>query len=191
MMTSCTTVCHACVQTERDDNPNDKHSGCFRAALAIKWGHGMAEIVVPQVELSAAHRYRGKYISQSSTFTRLALVLHTGSIPPELGGLVALETLDLSDNKLTGQCRKSVLRLTGFICNRVCYWHPESFFSCFYHGVECAMHCTSVHVYQVRLFASFWCILPTPRDLARRKPAADLFRPAVSRSRTPMKSRSS
>lgn len=28
---------------------------------------------------------------------------------------MASETLDLSDNKLTGQCRKPVLRLTGFI----------------------------------------------------------------------------
>lgn len=32
------------------------------------------------------------------------LVLHAGSIPPELGKLVALEDLRLTGNELTGKC---------------------------------------------------------------------------------------
>lgn len=32
------------------------------------------------------------------------LFVHTGSIPSELGGLVALENLNLGNNLLTGEC---------------------------------------------------------------------------------------
>lgn len=43
------------------------------------------------------------------TATGLWPVLHTGTIPPELGELVALESLDLSSNGLNGK-RGGLLR---------------------------------------------------------------------------------
>lgn len=43
----------------------------------------------------------------------MALVVHSGSIPPELGGLAALTSLDLSENKLSGKRKVYLDRLTG------------------------------------------------------------------------------
>lgn len=46
--------------------------------------------------------------------------LHEGPFPPELGGLVALESVDVSSNRLTGECDSFVLRLLSAVSS-LCY----------------------------------------------------------------------
>ena len=44
--------------------------------------------------------------------------MRAGSIPSELGGLVALETLDVRFNQLTGKCDTNLQTVDDFICAR-------------------------------------------------------------------------